>query len=176
MEIDTPKPGKVAFKWAIIYVITSIVITYAFQLLNIDQNGPAKYLGYIPFIAFLFLAQKEYKDQLGSYLTFNQGFMSGFLYAVFGGIMIGVFVFIYLQFLSPQMMDQALATQQEKMAAQGLSDEQMKQSMEIAKKFGPIIGAVFTIIILPIVGALLALIGAAIFKKEKPMFTDDAVA
>ncbi|HAL81645.1 MAG TPA: hypothetical protein DCO83_04925, partial [Mucilaginibacter sp.] len=92
---------NVAAKWAVIYVITSIVITYAFQFLNVDQASPAKYLSYIPFIAFLLLTQKEYKDQLGGFLTFGQGFMSGFMYSVFGGIILAVFIYIYLGILSP---------------------------------------------------------------------------
>ena len=32
-------PTKVATKWAVIYVITGIVITYVFQFLNVDQNS-----------------------------------------------------------------------------------------------------------------------------------------
>lgn len=171
MENTVPNSTKVAFKWSIIYAIIAIIITYTFQFLNIDQNSGAKYIGFIPFVAFLLLAQKEYKDQLGGYLTFGQGFGTGFKYSLFSGLIIAVFIYIYLAFLSPQILDQAMAAQQDKLTQQGnLSSEQIQQSMDIARKFGPIIGAVFTVIIDAAFGAIVALIGAAIFKKDPPMF------
>jgi hypothetical protein len=184
METAIQNPTKIASKWAIIYVITSIVITYAFQLLNIDQSSSMKYLGYIPFIAFLFLTQKEYKDQLGGYLTFGQGFSSGFRYAVFSGLLLAVFIYIYLAFLSPQVLEQSMTQQQGKMAEQGLSQEQIDKTLEIGKKYGPIIGAFGAAIGSAVLGAILALIGAAIFKKERSItdidnestpYTDPAV-
>lgn len=167
MQTALQNPTKVATKWAIIYVITSIVITYSFQFLNIDQNSAVKYLGYIPFIAFLFLAQKEYKDQQGGFLTFSEGFSTGFRYAVFAGLMLAVFIYIYLTFLSPQVLEQSLNDQKGKMAEQGLSSAQIDKAMEISKKYGPIIGAFVAAIGTAVAGAIIALIGAAIFKKER---------
>jgi hypothetical protein len=168
MENVKPTTTKVAFKWSIIYIITSIVITYAFQLLNVDQTSSVKYLGYIPFIAFLFMAQKEYRDQLGGYITFGEGFSSGFMYAVFSGIFLAIFVYLYLAILSPQILEQSLAAQQDKLKEQGnLSAEQIDNAMSIGRKYGAILGSVFGAIFLIIIGAILSLIGAAIFKKER---------
>ena len=56
---NTPSSTKVAFKWSLICVVVAIVITYTFQFLNIDQNSGIKYVGFVPFIAFLLLAQKD---------------------------------------------------------------------------------------------------------------------
>jgi hypothetical protein len=95
MENSKPSSSSVTVKWAVFYLISSIVITYGIQLLNLDPNSPVKYLGYIPFIAFLLLAQKEYRDKLGGFLTFGEGFLTGFLYSVFGGIMVAIFIYIY---------------------------------------------------------------------------------
>jgi hypothetical protein len=165
--MDTiPNSTKIATKWAVIYVVTSIVITYLFQFMNIDQNSAVKFLAYIPFIAFLFLAQKEYRDQLGGFLTFGQGFSAGFRYAVIAGLMLAVFIYIYLTFLSPQILDQSIASQQDKFKEQGMSAEQIEKANEIGKKYGPLIGAFGAAIGTAVVGAILSLIGAAIFKKE----------
>jgi hypothetical protein len=165
--MDTiPNPTKIATKWAVIYVVTSIVITYLFQFMNIDQNSGVKFLGYIPFVAFLFLAQKEYRDQLGGFLTFGQGFSAGFRYAVIAGLMLAVFIYIYLTFLSPQILDQSIASQQDKFKEQGMSAEQIEKANEIGKKYGSLIGASGAAIGTAVIGAILSLIGAAIFKKE----------
>jgi len=167
MENVKKSSTNIAVKWAVIYLITSIVITYIFQFLNIDQTSPAKYISYIPFIAFLLLAQKEFKDQLGGFITFGEGFMSGFLYSVFAGLMLAVFVYIYLGILSPQILEQSIAAQHDKFVEQGLSADQIDKAMEMGKKYGAIFGAVGVAVIMPIIGAIIALIGAAIFKKER---------
>lgn len=170
MENQGISSTKVAFKWSIICVIVAIVITYTFQFLNIDQNSGIKYVGILPFIAFLLLAQKEFKDQLGGYLTFGQGFGAGFKFSIFTGLIMSVFIYVYLAILSPQVLDQALAAQQDQMTKKGMTSEQIDQAMNIAKHWGPLFGAVGTIIFDAIIGAIVALIGAAIFKNEPPMF------
>jgi len=170
MENVKPSPSKPAFKWAIIYFVTSIVITYIFQFMDMSQSTAAKLIGYIPFIAFLFLTQKEYKDQMGGYVSFGETFLPGFLYSLFAGLMLAVFVFIYLKYLSPQVLEQAISDQKDKLVSQGLSEDQIDNANNITRKYGAIIGAVFTAILMPIIGAIIALIGAAIFKKERSPF------
>jgi len=168
MEIQVkPNPTKVATKWALIYSITAIVITYAIQLTNTPQDSPAKYLTYIPFIAFMFLAQKEFRDQLGGYMTFGNGFSAGFRYSVFAGLIMGVFTYIYFAILSPAVWEQIVEVSRTKMEAQNnLSTEQIDKAMDITRKWGPVFGAFGVAIMSAIIGAILALIGAAIFKKE----------
>src|ERR1017187_8024348 len=134
-------------KWAVIYVITSIVITFALQFLDVDQTtSPLRFLMYIPLIAFLLLAQKEYRDQLGGFMTFGQGFMAGFIYSVIVGILSAIFVYIYFTFLSPQVWEQVLSASRDKIAEnKSLSSEQVDQAMEFTRKYGimfAIVGAV----------------------------------
>jgi len=168
MTTSKPSSSNVTVKWAVIYLTTSIVITYIIQLLNLDPNSPVKYLGYIPFIAFLLLAQKEYRDnKLGGFISFGDAFMTGFLYAVFGGIMLAIFIYIYLTLLNPHAIEAAMESQRQAFVDKGLSSDQIDQSMELGKKYGAIFGAVGTLFVIPIFGAIVALIGAAIFKKEK---------
>jgi len=168
MEIKpVPNPTKVATKWALINLLAQIIITYAIQLTGADINGPVKFVSYIPMIACLLLAQKEFKDELGGYVTFNQAFSAGFRYAVFGGLLIAVFIYVYSAILSPEYFAKTLEAGQAKMAEKGLTQEQIDKAMEISKKWGPIIGAFAAAIGYAVIGAVIALIGAAIFKKEK---------
>jgi len=157
---------KVATKWALIYVVTGIVITYLFQFLNVDQTSPVKYLSYIPFIAFLLLAQKEYRDQLGGYISFGNAFSAGFRFSVFAGLLFAVFLYLYLAVFSPEVFAKGLETSRASMVERGMSDEQIEKGMSIAQKWGPLFGAFFVAVGYAICGAIIALIGAAIFKKE----------
>jgi len=167
--------NKIVLKWTIISVITSIVITYIFQFTNVDQSSGIKYISTIPFIVYLFLVQKEYKDQLGGYISFGKAFSTGFKYAVFSGIILAVFTYLYLAILSPQIYDKAMADAQQKLTDQGtLSSEQIDTTMEISRKYGVIFATVGIVIFDAFIGAILALIGAAIFKHEKPLFITEA--
>jgi hypothetical protein len=170
MEQLPANATKVATKWALIYVLTAIVITYIIQFANLDPDSPVKYLSYIPFIAFLLLAQKEYKDQLGGYIKFGEAFSAGFKFALFSGLLLAVFIYVYLTFLSPEVLSKTMELQRDKMAAQGLSGEQIDKGIEIGKKYGAILGAIGAAIVYTILGVIIGLIGAAIFKKERSAF------
>jgi hypothetical protein len=170
MEQLQANANKVATKWALIYVLTAIVITYIIQFSNLDPNSSVKYLSYIPFIAFLLLAQKEYKDQLGGYIKFGDAFSAGFRFALYSGILLAVFIYVYLAFLSPEVLSKAMEAQRDKMTEQGLSSEQIDKGIEIGKKYGAIFGAVGAAIAYAILGVIIGLIGAAIFKKERSAF------
>ncbi|MDB5134308.1 MAG: hypothetical protein JWP37_911 [Mucilaginibacter sp.] len=170
MKQNEPNSTKAATKWALIYVLTAIVITYIIQFAYLDPNSPIKYLSYIPFVAFLLLAQKEYKDQLGGYIKFGEGFSIGLRYAIYSGLLFGVFLYVYLAFLSPEVLVKSAESQRDAMAAKGLSPEQIDNAIKISIKFGAIIGAVFVALFYVILGVILGLIGAAIFKKERSPF------
>jgi Protein of unknown function (DUF4199) len=171
MEQATPSSAKIAIKWALIYVLIAIVITYVIEIAKLDLNSPVKYLTYIVLLAFLFLAQKEHKDKVGGYIKFNEAFVTGLLYGVFAGVLTGIFVYIYLTFLSPEIFTQTIEQQREALAAKGnLSSDQIDQAMDIAKKYGVILGSFGAAIVYTILGAIFGLIGAAIFKKERSAY------
>lgn len=170
MEQTTPNLNKIAGKWAIIYLLTAIVITYIVEIAKLDANSPIKYLGYIPLIAFLLLTQKEYKDQQGGYIKFGEAFSAGFRYSLFAGLMFAVFLYVYLTFLSPEVFMKTIDSQRDAMAAKGLSSDQVDKAIDITKKYGAAIGAFFVVIIYMIIGVIFGLIGAAIFKKERSAY------
>jgi hypothetical protein len=181
MEQSPVSATKIAIKWSLIYLLTAIAITFAFEAAKFDLNSPVKYLGYIPLILFLFLAQKEYKDKQGGYIKFGDAFLTGFWYGLFAGILFAVFTFVYLSFISPELFANSIEAQRDAMAAKGLSPDQVDKGIEIAKKYGAIIGSVGIAIGYIILGLIVSLIGAAIFKKERTAFdqeptsTDSAV-
>jgi hypothetical protein len=176
MENVKPSSSNVAFKWAIIGLIATIVVTYAWQFLNVVSTSPVRYLGFIPFIVFLFLAQKEYRDKLGGFATFGEEFVAGLLFSVFSGILSAIFIYIYYAWLSPQAYQQILDAQRSAMEAKSLSSDQVDQAMNIMNKYGIIITVVSTAIVTPIIGAIIALVGAAIFKKERTLLDIEKAA
>jgi hypothetical protein len=171
MEQSVPSSAKIAIKWSLIYILIAIVITYGIEIARLDINSPVKYITYLALLAFLFLAQKEHKDKLGGYIKFGDAFVTALLYGVFAGILTGIFVYVYLTFLSPEIFAKTLDEQRDAMAAKGnLSSEQIDQGIEIAKKYGVIIGSFGTLVFYTILGVIFGLIGAAVFKKERSAY------
>ena len=161
---STISSNKVAVKWSLISVIVSIVLTYTYQFLNIDQSSGVKYIGLIPYIAFMFLAQKEYKDLI-VYPTFGQSFMTGFKYVIITLVLGSIFTYIYWTLLSPQIFQALVDTAKQQAEAKGAE----LPAIFTSAGFYIILGAIFSLI----AGIIIALIGAAIFKKDKPPFATD---
>jgi len=180
MEQTKPNPTNVAIKWTLINIVTGIILTYVFQFANIGVSSSVRYLAYIPFVAFLFLAQKEFKDQLGGYLTFGEGFGIAWRFGVFSGLLLAVFIYLYYGILSPEMYSKMLEEQRAAMAAKGLSSEQVDQAMGFMNKMGLIFVVISAAIGSAIMAMVLGIVGCLIFKKERspldtPESTDPAV-
>ena len=165
-----PNPTKVATKWALINALVCIILTYVYYFLNIEQGSAIQYLSFIPFIAFLLLTQKEYKDQLNGFITFGQGFSAGFRYALFTGLVIGVFTIVYLWILNPEALEKSMEVARADMEAKDMSSADIDKALGITKSLGPWIGGFSVAVFYALVGAIIALIGAAIFKKERSPF------
>ncbi len=170
-QAAAPSSAKVAIKWSLIYLLVSIVITYAIEIAKLGPTSPVKYVTYIFLIVFLLLAQKEHRDKLGGYIKFGEAFVTGLLYGIFAGLLTAVFVYLYLAVLSPEVFAQAMDQQRQALTDSGkLSSDQIDHAMEIGKKYGPIFGAVAVVFIYSILGVIVGLIGAAILKKEPNIY------
>jgi hypothetical protein len=169
MEIQKANLTPVIIKWAAIYVIASIVLSYATQYLNLSPDSPVKWIGTLFFIGFMLLTQKECRDVNGGYLTFGEGFKAGFLYAIFSGIVLTIFTYLYFTVLSPEMVDKILAVTQAQLEAKNMSQEQIEQGMSFTRKIvNPTVLTISAAVSAVVMGAIIALIGAAIFKKDRP--------
>ncbi len=163
-----PNSTNVAIKWSVFYLLTSIILTYLYQFLNVDPTSAVKYIGFIALFAFLFLSQKEFKEQLGGYISYGDAFVNGLWYSLFSGLMLAIFSYLYFAILSPAALDKMLAVTQAQMEAKGTATpEQIATSMDFMKKFGIYfftIGSGIGIIFFGIIGALIT---AAILKKDR---------
>jgi energy-converting hydrogenase Eha subunit A len=168
-------PTKVATKWALIATATSIVLTFVYQFLNVAQDSPARYISILPSIAFIILAQIEYKEMLGGHITFGKAFSTGFRVGLFAGILGAVFMFIYVSYIYPEFIPQMMEAQKAKMAEKNMSDEQIEQAMRMTSKMmSPIWLSFFAAVGGAISGAIISLITAAIVKKDPPPFDGEA--
>ncbi|MCC8410069.1 DUF4199 domain-containing protein [Mucilaginibacter sp. UR6-1] len=176
MADQVKSPTAVATKWALIYIVFSIILTYGFDMMGLEQDSPLRYLNMVLLIVFILLTQKEYRDVQGGFITFGKAFSVGFRFAVFAGLLGAVFVFLYTKVLAPDVFARSLDKAESDMVAKGMTDDQIETAMNITRKYGQIIGAFFAAIGTAVIGAVISLVGAAILKKERSAYDfDDAV-
>ncbi len=168
-QVIRPNPTKVATKWALINTLASIVCVYAFEFLNVEATSPIQYISYLPFIAFLLLAQIEFKNELGGFITFGQAFSTGFRYALFTGLLTAVFIYIYYSMLSPERYEQILAISEKALEERDMSSAEREKAMEMTRNWGPLFSAFGAAVGSAIFGAVISLITAAIVKKERSL-------
>jgi len=100
-------------------------------------------------------------------MSYGDGFSAGFRYSLFTGLFIAAFIYLYCKVLSPGVFDKALEASRAKMEEQGMPSEQIDKGMAIGKKWGPLFGAFGAAIGYAVFGAILSIVSALIFKKER---------
>ncbi len=108
-------------------------------------------------IVLLFLAQKSFKDGGDGFMSFGQGMGIGFWYTLIGSVLSIAVMYVYMNFVDPDMMEMVFEQQAMKMEEQGQSDEAIEVAMEWTRKlFWPIafvfgtLGGLFFALILTI--------------------------
>ena len=121
-------------------------------------------------IGILVLTIKHHRDEeLGGYISFGRGFQTGMLTTFFYAIIATIWMFIFINFVDTDMIENIQASMVEQWEEQGLSDEQIEQAQSYTgfmSSKGFMIGAAFGGSLLW--GAILSLIISAVMKKDNP--------
>ncbi len=119
------------------------------------------------FVWALFTAIRKQREDLGGTISFGGAFKVAFVASVIIALIGAAYMLLYANFINPDFIDEAKQAAMEQMAAQGQSDEQIEQTMEIAGKMmtAPMM-LVWSFVVNLIMGVIISLIGAAILKKE----------
>jgi hypothetical protein len=171
------KPNMLAFKSAIGYAVYFLVLIYVFKFLGIDQNSPtittgekviSSALSYIPFILAVVYVQTNYKTIIGGYVSFGKAFSAGFKVAAYTGLFVAIILIIYYLLLDREAMTKLIDAA---ILAAG-DDEQKVKGVEMMKSYMVYFIGFGAAIFYTFFGLVVSLIGAAVIKKEKPLYED----
>ena len=174
---EQKKPNALAFQVAIIFAIYIILFTVVLRLMSINiqaENTPLSYkiiggvLSWIPFIYAIYYVPNKHKQELGGFITYGRAFSAGFKTAAYSGLFIGIFMFLYYQFI-----DQAGMTEMVDTAIAKAKDDNQIKGIEMMRSYFTIITAFTSAIIYTISGLIISLIVAAVVKKERPLSYED---
>jgi len=150
-----------------------VILALATYFANIRVDGPAQWIGYAVFVVgiiwsvYSFGKQMDYNSTFGNY--FAHGFKVAALVTAIMIIYIVIFITLFPDF-KEKAMDQARMAIHEK---NSMTEEQMTQALELTRKFFMVFLIGGTLVGYLIFGALAALIGAAIIKKQPDKFVGD---
>jgi hypothetical protein len=154
---------------SLILIVLALTIYFA----GIEVNGPAQWIGYAIFIGGVIWSIYSYGKQVSYNSTFGNYFAHGFkVSATVTAIMILyiiIFIMLFPDF-KEKAMEQARAGMRQK---NNMTEEQMAQALEWTRKFFVVLLIAGTLIGYLILGALAALVGAAITKKQPNTFAAD---
>jgi hypothetical protein len=180
LEAKPLNPNMMAFKAAITYSVYFLVLVYLFKWIGIDNNDPNMPIAekvisfvasYVPFILAILYVQTTFKKDLGGYITLGKAFSAGFKVAAYTGLFLAILLIFYYKVLDQSayvaIMDTAVKTAgDDPNKVKGV--EMMRPYMIFFIGFGAAISYTFF-------GLIISLIGAAVLKKERPLFLDSEV-
>lgn len=157
-------------------IISLILIAFAVVVTILKQEGN-KSLGFLPMLILLggiTWSGYYYAKQMNGNVTFGNVFSHGFKTTALVAAVMGLWVAVSLTLIFPESLDRAMELQRAAMEKQGdISDEDLEKYITVGKKMAVPMGTIFSVIIYLIVGAIGALIGASIAKKNPNPFVNE---
>jgi len=172
MEKQDPSLFKNALTYGLYMGLALIVYSLIIYFAGLTGNTAVGYLTYLIYIGVLCYAMINYRDKVnGGVLKYGQGVGLGTFTMIIGGFMSSVFSFILMTYIDPGLVDQIINIAMEEAMAKGLPEAQIEMTEKMVRMFtNPIAMLVVGILGSGIIGAIISLILAAIFKKEPSIF------
>jgi hypothetical protein len=163
MEPKVTTPGQKGLIIALPLVLFTVVIT----ILKMERNQPLGLLAMAALVGGIIWACLSYSKQMAGNVTFGNIFSHGFKASAIVAAVLGLWVAISFGLIFPEALDRVMDVQREAMEKRGgMSDEQMDQALRISKKMVLPMMTIGSVIMYLIIGAISALIGAAVAKKN----------
>jgi len=162
---------SVGTRYGLLTGLVSIIISFVLNVSHLEQS-PAKWLTLIVLVGGVMLAQKNYRQANGGFMSYGEGLGVGMVVAAISSVLGAAFSYIYVTLIDPEMPARIMDKARADMEARGtMSDAQIDQAMHWTAMFmqGPAMAGIALVGGL-IMGLVVSLITAAILKNSKPEF------
>jgi|SRR6478736_1487593 len=162
---------QTALRYGLIFGLISVIYSFILAMLDESMNRGLSAIAYLFIIVGMVMAFKYFKSHHNGFMTYGQGLGIGTLMSLIMGLLTSIFMYIYIKFVDPGMMNRVMEMQRSQMEERGMDDAQIDQAMEMASKFtSPELMIVFGTLGFVFVGFIIALIISAIMKNARPEF------
>ncbi len=158
----------------VISVIQYVTVEDFNMAVRDSGNGALAIAGIVLTLLFPLLALLKAKKEQGGFITFGEGFKLAFSVVIYSALINVVWILLYTLVLEPGYQEAAQEAAIEQMYEQNpdMSDDQMDQAISMMGNFTtPWMMALFGILFSAIMGAIIAVIEAAIIQKKPSEFS-----
>jgi len=166
-----------ATKYGLIGTLISIGIglgMYLMDMIDPANNTLSTIINTAIFLGVLVFSIKTYRDiDLNGFVSFGRAFGTGFMTTLIMSILGAIWTYVFFTFVAPDMMDLIMditrEQQTEAMVAQGASEDEIEQAIEMTASFmSPGFFTIVALFMSLLSGAVISLIVAAVMKKDHP--------
>jgi len=150
----------------LILALALIVIGLATHFSGLDKTSGMGALQFVILAAGVTWACISYAKQLNGNVTFGNTFAHGFKTTAAATAIIGLYTFISLKFIMPEMIDIGLEEARKGMIEKNMPADQMEQGLAMARKFAVPFAVAGSVLMFLIMGCIFSLLGAAVAKKN----------
>ena len=172
MSTENPSPVKNAMNYGAIIGIALIIISLLFYMMNETTSEIQNYLGYLVLAVGVYLGVKNYRDnELNGLMSYGKALGSGTLISFFASIIMAFYLYIFIFFIDPSLVDVILEQAENDMIDAGQSDEQIALAMKYTRMFvTPFWMSIMSVVVYTVIGFVFSLIIAIFLKKEDDSF------
>jgi hypothetical protein len=149
----------------LIIALVMIALSLGIYFSGMDMNGPVKWLSSCIMLIGIIVSILQYGKQVDHNATFGNYFAHGFKIAATVTAIMIVYMIAFV-YLVPAFKEKALDEAAKAISKQDISDDQKQSALEMTKKMFMVVIIGGTLLSNIILGAISALIGAAIAKKN----------
>lgn len=144
--------------YSLIVGATSFLFFLVMVFTDQSNNQSLAMISYLILIVFIILAMNRYKSENGGILSFKNGVLSGLLISLLSQLIYTVSYYLYTTFIDSELSQRILEEQKELLEGRGLTDQQVKQALELYESLsdpfygifigtgtGTLIGFIFTL-------------------------------
>lgn len=180
-----PDPSEVSMRptaqrYGLLGALILIVIGLAFNLSGMisytDQSDPVNIANQIiqlaVIIGVIVTTIKTHKnEELGGYITLGRAFKIGALAGIIIAIITGVWSYVFMTFIDPDIIEIIRENAYEQALAQGTSESDLEAGKAFFDFFtGPGFISSMAAIVLVFISVIVSLVVGAVMKDEAPMF------
>ncbi len=140
MNIDTPTTPTLRFwqnvlKYGLIYALISIVITLVYYIFDVNIMSTSVsittfVITFVILLAIFIISVKQYRNQgLDGKITFLRAFLHTLAIGVIGGVVIGLFNYIFYAYIAPEYLASQVEPFIEMMEKFNLPEEAMDEAI-----------------------------------------------
>ena len=167
--METNKKYKqILFNFSIIYAVIAIIFML-FQPQNMKPNTTTSIMGFVSLILLIsipIVAIKMFKQQ-GGEITFGKAIKLGIIIGLFGGLIVGIYSFIYFTYIKPEDIEKNIEMSRQILEKSGkFNSDMIEKQLEITRQyFVPfqLVGRIFSGFLYGLIGGI---IGGLFYKPK----------